>query len=125
MVVNSPSSVLEIGSVTQEDLLTFERAAPELSMVMPCLNEAETLATCIRKAQSWFDEARVEGEVIIADNGSTDGSQAIASALGARVIHVPARGYGSAREVHRDGGRGRQLRLHEFEPVHGKAARGI
>jgi len=96
MVVNSPSSVLEIGSVTQEDLLTFERAAPELSVVMPCLNEAETLATCIRKAQSWFDEARVEGEVIIADNGSTDGSQAIASALGARVINVPARGYGSA-----------------------------
>src|SRR6185295_12483334 len=96
MVVNSPSSVFEIDSVTQEDLLTFEPSAPELSVVMPCLNEAETLATCIRKAQSWFDESGVEGEVIIADNGSTDGSQAIASALGARVVNVPARGYGSA-----------------------------
>ena len=96
MSVNTPSSVLEIDSLTQDDLLIFERAAPELSVVMPCLNEAETLATCIRKAQRWFDEASVEGEVIIADNGSTDGSQAIASALGARVINVPARGYGSA-----------------------------
>ena len=63
---------------------------------MPCLNEAETLATCIRKAQAAFNDAHIHGEVIVADNGSTDGSQAIASGLGARVVAVVAKGYGSA-----------------------------
>lgn len=63
---------------------------------MPCLNEAETLATCIRKAQAAFNEAHIHGEVIVADNGSTDGSQAIASGLGARVVAVVAKGYGNA-----------------------------
>jgi glycosyltransferase involved in cell wall biosynthesis len=68
----------------------------ELTVLMPCLNEAETLATCIRKAQTWLDENRVNGEVLIADNGSTDGSQTIATEMGARVVHVSAKGYGSA-----------------------------
>jgi len=68
----------------------------ELTILMPCLNEAETLATCIRKAQVWLDENGVNGEVLIADNGSTDGSQAIAAEIGARVVHVSAKGYGSA-----------------------------
>jgi glycosyltransferase involved in cell wall biosynthesis len=68
----------------------------ELSIVMPCLNEAETLAVCIRKARAYLARSGVAGEVIIADNGSTDGSQAIARAEGARVVDVPARGYGSA-----------------------------
>ncbi len=63
---------------------------------MPCLNEAETLATCIRKAQSYLDRSGVSGEIIIGDNGSTDGSQQIATSLGARVVHVPIRGYGAA-----------------------------
>ena len=69
---------------------------PELSVVMPCLNEAETLATCIKKAQAFFEREKVAGEVVIADNGSTDGSQAIALALNARVVNVPEKGYGSA-----------------------------
>ncbi|MCT2586685.1 glycosyltransferase family 2 protein [Actinophytocola gossypii] len=68
----------------------------ELSIVMPCLNEAETLATCIEKAQGYLDRSGVVGEVVIADNGSTDGSQEIARKLGARVVNVTAKGYGSA-----------------------------
>ena len=63
---------------------------------MPCLNEAETLATCIEKAQWYLQEYHVAGEVVIADNGSTDGSQHIAQKLGARVIDVTEKGYGSA-----------------------------
>src|ERR1039458_1108946 len=70
--------------------------AVELSIVMPCLNEAETLAICIRKAQSYLDRSGVSGEIVIGDNGSTDGSQEIAASLGARVIHIPIRGYGAA-----------------------------
>jgi len=68
----------------------------ELSVVMPCLDEAETLGTCIRKVQSVFAEHGIAGEVVVADNGSSDGSQEIATALGARVVHVARRGYGSA-----------------------------
>lgn len=68
----------------------------ELSIVMPCLNEAETLETCIKKAQWYLNEHQVWGEVVIADNGSTDGSQDIARRLGARVIDIAQRGYGSA-----------------------------
>lgn len=63
---------------------------------MPCLNEAETLETCIRKAQQAMREANIAGEVIVADNGSSDGSIEIAERLGARVAHVKARGYGNA-----------------------------
>jgi glycosyltransferase involved in cell wall biosynthesis len=74
---------------------TLEREV-ELTVLMPCLNEAETLATCIKKAQGWLDENGVKGEVLIADNGSTDGSQAIAAEMGARVTQVQAKGYGSA-----------------------------
>jgi len=68
----------------------------EVSVVMPCLNEAETLETCIVKAQRALEEARIAGEVVIADNGSTDGSVEIAERLGARVVNVRARGYGNA-----------------------------
>ena len=68
----------------------------ELSVVMPCLNEAETLGTCIRKAMQAFQQAGIAGEVVVADNGSTDGSQKIAEDLGARVVNVTARGYGNA-----------------------------
>ena len=70
--------------------------APELSIVMPCLNEAETVGTCIQKAQQFLHQHQVVGEIVIADNGSTDGSQAIATLMGARVVHVEAKGYGSA-----------------------------
>lgn len=68
----------------------------ELSIVMPCLNEADTLETCIRKAQRALKENKIAGEVIVADNGSTDQSVDIAMRLGARVVHVQAKGYGSA-----------------------------
>ena len=68
----------------------------KISIVMPCLNEAETLAICIQKANSWIAKSGLACEVIIADNGSTDGSQAIATAHGATVVPVSARGYGSA-----------------------------
>ena len=63
---------------------------------MPCLNEAETLATCIRKATDCMRRLEVRGEVIVADNGSSDGSIEIAEQNGARVVHVPIRGYGAA-----------------------------
>lgn len=68
----------------------------ELSIVMPCLNEAETLELCIVEAQAALQEAGINGEIVIADNGSTDGSQEIARRLGARVVDVAAKGYGSA-----------------------------
>ncbi|MFL0352231.1 glycosyltransferase family 2 protein [Xanthomarina sp. GH4-25] len=68
----------------------------ELSIVMPCLNEAETLAICITKATRFLETNNVEGEIIIADNGSTDGSQDIAKNLNAKVIPVKEKGYGSA-----------------------------
>jgi glycosyltransferase involved in cell wall biosynthesis len=70
--------------------------AVELSVVMPCLNEAETLEACIRKAQQAFRSAGISGEVIVADNGSVDGSIGIAERAGARVVNVAERGYGSA-----------------------------
>jgi glycosyltransferase involved in cell wall biosynthesis len=70
--------------------------APELSIVMPCLNEAETIGTCIQKAQAFLHRYHVAGEIVVADNGSTDGSQAIATLMGARVVHVEAKGYGNA-----------------------------
>ncbi len=69
---------------------------PELSVVMPCLNEAETLAVCIRKAFKSFADCDIAGEVVIADNGSTDGSQEIATREGARVVPVAKKGYGNA-----------------------------
>jgi glycosyltransferase involved in cell wall biosynthesis len=68
----------------------------ELSIVLPCLNEAETLETCLRKARKSLDDLGVVGEIVVADNGSTDGSQEIARNCGARVVDVPRRGYGAA-----------------------------
>jgi glycosyltransferase involved in cell wall biosynthesis len=68
----------------------------ELSVVMPCLNERDTLAVCIESAQKAIAEAGIRAEIVIADNGSTDGSQDIARALGVRVVPVPERGYGAA-----------------------------
>ena len=67
-----------------------------LSVVLPCLNEAETLEVCVRKAMEAIARLGVSGEVIVADNGSTDGSQGIARRLGARVVDIPVRGYGAA-----------------------------
>ena len=68
----------------------------ELTILMPCLNEAATVGICVRKALGWLEAAGVAGEVLVADNGSVDGSQQIAAEAGARVISVPQRGYGAA-----------------------------
>jgi glycosyltransferase involved in cell wall biosynthesis len=68
----------------------------ELTILMPCLNEAETLEVCVRKARQFLEAHRIEGEVLIADNGSTDGSQELARAAGARVVDIPVKGYGAA-----------------------------
>ena len=69
---------------------------PELTILMPCLNEARTLASCIVKAQRFLDHYQINGEVIVADNGSMDRSMELATGLKARVIQVPVRGYGAA-----------------------------
>ena len=82
-------------SSAQEYLFDIDKPI-ELSIIMPCLNEAETLATCIQKAQQYLTQNNISGEVVIADNGSNDGSQEIARELGARVIDVKEKGYGSA-----------------------------
>ena len=68
----------------------------ELTILMPCLNEAETLAACVEKAKAFLAESGVEGEVLVADNGSSDGSQRIALEAGARVVEVQRQGYGAA-----------------------------
>jgi glycosyltransferase involved in cell wall biosynthesis len=68
----------------------------QLTILMPCLNESETLGICIRKANAWIEQSGIAAEVLIADNGSTDGSQDLAASLGARVVDVSERGYGSA-----------------------------
>jgi glycosyltransferase involved in cell wall biosynthesis len=79
----------------------------ELTILMPCFNEAETLATCIGKARRFLDESGVQGEILVADNGSTDGSQDIARGAGARLVEVPERGYGAALLGGIDAARGR------------------
>ena len=85
--------------VVDDDLgpLPFEgEATLELTVLMPCLDEAQTLAICIRKARACLDRLGLDAEVLIADNGSTDGSQRIATQEGARVVDVTERGYGAA-----------------------------
>jgi len=76
-----------------------DRARLELSIVMPCLNEAGTVAECVRKARAFLADSGVAGEVIVADNGSADGSAELAAQAGARVIRVPVKGYGSALQA--------------------------
>jgi glycosyltransferase involved in cell wall biosynthesis len=78
--------------------MAAEKSTPELELtiVMPCLNEADTVGTCVRKAQAAIQQMGIQAEVVIADNGSTDGSQAIASEHGARIVPVAAKGYGNA-----------------------------
>src|SRR5271165_5536410 len=68
----------------------------ELSVVLPCLNEVETVGACVRQAIATLSESGISGEVIVADNGSTDGSREIAETEGARVVHAERKGYGSA-----------------------------
>ncbi len=76
--------------------LQSEPDAVEVSVVMPCLNEADTVAVCVKKALAGLAAAKAVGEVIVADNGSTDGSRELARQAGARVVDVPGKGYGRA-----------------------------
>ena len=90
--VSSPSEVRErFANSTERGI-----RGCELTIVMPCLNEAETLETCILKARSYLERLGVDGEILVGDNGSTDGSQEIAIRNGARVVDVPMKGYGAA-----------------------------
>ena len=68
----------------------------ELTILMPCLNEERTLASCIARAQGFLDRSGIAGEVLVSDNGSTDRSREVASAAGARIVPAPQRGYGAA-----------------------------
>ena len=72
------------------------REPVRVSIVMPCLNEAETVATCVTKARDWLSSAGIPGEILVVDNGSTDRSPELAAAAGAQVISEPKRGYGNA-----------------------------
>ena len=83
-------------NVVREDAVDCELETLELSIVMPCLDEAETIGNCVLKALYALDKLGVSGEVIVADNGSRDDSVDIAQALGARIVHVDQRGYGAA-----------------------------
>src|SRR5258706_9863587 len=87
----------------------------EVSVVIPCLNEANSLGICVSKAMGAFGAARLRGEVIVADNGSTDGSIEIAEKLGARVVRVEARGYGSALRAGIGAGTGAFLMVGEAD----------
>jgi glycosyltransferase involved in cell wall biosynthesis len=93
---------------TAEEAEVLDEAL-ELSVVMPCLNEAETIAACIEKATVAIERLGVRAEIVVADNGSTDGSREIAEALGVRVVRVDAPGYGSALMGGIDAARGRYV----------------
>src|SRR4051812_12905046 len=83
-------------SVTLNEPEVAVAVGVEVSIVMPCLNEADTLEKCIGKAHEGLDAAGINGEIVVADNGSTDGSQDIARSAGAHVVNVEAPGYGNA-----------------------------
>jgi len=81
----------------------------ELTILMPCLNEASTVGTCIKEAQEFIDRAKIRSEILIADNGSTDNSVKIAKSLGARVIGVRKKGYGCALRAGIQAARGQYI----------------
>ena len=95
-VQGRPRETAPLAEVGRLSYLAEPESSPELSIVMPCLNEARTLGVCVGKAMRFLKDYGIRGEVIIADNGSTDGSQALAQGLGARVVPVAEKGYGAA-----------------------------
>ena len=108
------TSMSQAISAARAGVAPFSNSAPdpnaiELSVVLPCLNESDTVATCIRKALAALRESGIAGEVVVADNGSTDGSIEIAEREGARVVRVPAKGYGSALMGGIEAARGRYI----------------
>jgi glycosyltransferase involved in cell wall biosynthesis len=99
-----------LGSLGSVDVIPpNEQNSVELTILMPCLDEAETIEACVTKASEFLRSRGVAGEVLIADNGSTDGSQEIASRAGARVVQVPSRGYGAALNGGIEAARGRYV----------------
>jgi glycosyltransferase involved in cell wall biosynthesis len=96
-VAPAKTAILENAPANRDIEAKFNESSPiELSVVMPCLNESLTLGTCIKKAQDTIHKLGIRGEVVVADNGSTDGSQELAESMGARVVPIKERGYGSA-----------------------------
>ena len=89
----------------------------EVSVVIPCLNEAQSIAACVDQALAAFDAEGIRGEVVVSDNGSTDGSIEIAETHGARVVHATVKGYGSALRKGIEEARGEFIILGDADPV--------
>lgn len=96
-------------AIAQQQAQVQELDQVELSILMPCLDEAETIEVCIEKALAFLARSGISGEVVVADNGSTDGSIELAGAKGARVVHVAERGYGAALRAGIAAARGRYV----------------
>lgn len=113
-------------SLSTSSTATAQRTGPEIlvSAVMPCLNEEKTLGLCIEKIQCAFDELGVAGEVVVADNGSTDRSVEIAESLGARVVHERRKGYGAALLAGISAARGRIVIMADADDSYDWAALG-
>jgi glycosyltransferase involved in cell wall biosynthesis len=91
---------------------------PEVSVIMPCLNEAASVARCVAKARAALERAGLSGEIVVADNGSVDGSPALAEAAGARVVAAPLRGYGAAYLAGLEAARGTYLVLGDADDTY-------
>jgi glycosyltransferase involved in cell wall biosynthesis len=90
---------------------------------MPCLNEAETIAACVKKASSYLSRSYIHGEILIADNGSTDGSRGLAQRLGARVVSISERGYAAALIGGIEAAKGRDVDSYDFSQLDGFVAK--
>ena len=99
-----PAATVALGTPVDS---VVARQALELTVLMPCLNEARTVEACVRKARAFLQQHGIRGEVLVADNGSADGSQALARGCGARVVDVAERGYGSALRAGIEAAQGR------------------
>jgi glycosyltransferase involved in cell wall biosynthesis len=102
--------------------MTAEKIPFELTILMPCLNEAETIGYCVQQAHAYLDRCGLAGQVLVADNGSTDGSAAIARGLGARGVDFAERGYGAALKGGIAAARGRLLIMGDAAGSHGRVA---
>jgi len=108
-MTGAPTVVPAAGGADALSAQSGERARPLVSVVMPCLNEEAAIGPCIEKIRRTFDQAGIDGEIVVCDNGSTDASVAIAEGMGARVVRQPLRGYGHAYHKGFASARGRYL----------------